>query len=144
MYLRLVTTSNEPSRTDITTEEDFHEALRALVVEADANGVDVRGGWPVFRDDDSAAWDVEVTGVTQRSTAHVGDAWSPVASIIQAVASREGVDTTDLPPLHDAVEPELLETLRPPLDDGPGQHLAFQYLGYRITVRSDGAIILDG
>jgi hypothetical protein len=45
----------------VTTEDDFREALRRLMIEADSNGVDVRGGWPVERNDGERAWGIEVT-----------------------------------------------------------------------------------
>jgi hypothetical protein len=50
----------------ITTEEEFREALRRLVLEADSNGVDVRGGWPIT--DDERGWDLEIVKTVGRST----------------------------------------------------------------------------
>jgi len=128
----------------VTTEEAFQEALRALVLEADANGVSVRGGWPVARDDGTREWDIEITVVSRPTTAHVDDTGSPVASVVEAVAAREGVETTDLPPLQDAIGHEVLEALLDTSDDGSPQHLRFRYSGYEITVRSDGSIRLEG
>lgn len=125
----------------ISTEETFQDALRALVLEANANGVDVRGGWPVATDD-VTTWDVEITAVSRSATAHVDDAGSPVASIVAAVAAREGVAPTDLPPLQDAVHHDVIETLLRGSDDSP-RHVRFQYCGYDVTVRSDGTIRLD-
>jgi hypothetical protein len=49
------------SHSGISTGEDFHEALRTLVIEAASNGVDVRGGWAIRPDDDEdPAWDLEI------------------------------------------------------------------------------------
>lgn len=122
-------------------EEAFQEALRALVVEADSNGVDVRGGWPVVRGDGTKMWDIEITRLARSSTAHVNDTGSPVTSIVKAVAIREGVEVTDLPPLQDAIEHGILEAVINA--DGP-QHVRFRYAGYEIVVRSDGSILLEG
>jgi hypothetical protein len=131
-------------RTDITTEEDLHEGLRAAVTGAAANGVDVCGGWSIERDDGTVAWDLEVTRLARRSTAHLRDAASPVASVVEAVAAREDVGPTDLPPLYDAVDPGLLDPLAAAGTDDAYRRLTFEYCGYRITVRSDGGIVLDG
>ena len=135
--------SDEASDPGITTQEAFEEALGALVTEADSNDVDVRGGWPVAREDGTKMWDIEIVGVARRSTAHVSDTDSPVASIIEAVASREGVETTDLPPLHETISPDILETLRQSVDDIE-QYVRFRYYGYQITVRGDGSIDIEG
>lgn len=46
---------------EINSEEALEEALREIIVEADSNGVDVRGGWSVRTDSDFfEGWDVEV------------------------------------------------------------------------------------
>jgi hypothetical protein len=135
--------SQEEARSGpITTEEALEEALEALVTEADSNGVDVRGGWPVAHEDDTGMWDVEIVEVSRRSTAHVRDTGYPVASVVEAVASREGVETTDLPPLHETISPDILETLRQSADDIE-QHVRFQYYGYRVAVRGDGSIVIE-
>ncbi|WP_254537632.1 hypothetical protein [Halomarina litorea] len=44
----------------IDSEQDFAEALRSLVREADRNGVAIEGGWVVTGPDDAPGWDVEV------------------------------------------------------------------------------------
>ena len=125
-----------------TSEEAFQEALRTLVLEADAHDVDVRGGWPVVRGDGTKMWDVEITTVDRSSTAHVDETGSTVPSIVNAVAEREGVETTDLPPLQEAIDHELLETVRQSNDEE--QYVRFQYCGYEITVRADGSLIVAG
>jgi len=50
----------------IATEEEFHEALRRLVLKADSNGVDVRGGWPIIKDEEG--WDLEIMEIARNST----------------------------------------------------------------------------
>ena len=47
----------------VETEAEFHTALRALILETDGNGVDIRGSWPVTYPDDTVAWDIEITPV---------------------------------------------------------------------------------
>jgi hypothetical protein len=59
-------TTDHDSPATITTEEEFHEALRRLVLEADANDVDVRGGWPIV--DGDRGWDLEIVETAGRST----------------------------------------------------------------------------
>jgi hypothetical protein len=54
-------TPGEP--TTITTGEQFETVLRALVLAADAGGVDVRGGWEATPADAEAGWDVHVTAL---------------------------------------------------------------------------------
>jgi hypothetical protein len=45
------------------TESEFHEELGALLRRADADGIEVEGGWPCSNADDSHDWDVEVIRV---------------------------------------------------------------------------------
>jgi hypothetical protein len=113
------------------------------VVEAEANGVDVRGGWPVVRNEETKAWDIEITRISRPWTAHVDDSGSPSASIVETVATRKGVETTDLPPLQETIDHEILETLLQSSDDAQ-QYVWFQYYGYEIPVRADGSIRLEG
>ena len=127
----------------ITTEEGFQEALRTVLLEAESNGVDVRGGWPIVRNDQKRAWDIEITHVSRFSTAHVEETESLIPSIVEAVAARKGVETTDLPPLQGAIDPDSLETLLNTGGDGNQRHVHFEYCGYEITVRSDGSIRLE-
>lgn len=127
----------------ITTAEGFQDALQTVVLEAESNGVDVRGGWPVVGNDQERAWDIEITQVSRVSTAQVEETESLIPSIVEAVAVREGVETTDLPPLQGAIDPDSLETL---LDTDPSdtqRHVHFEYYGYEITIRSDGSIRLE-
>jgi hypothetical protein len=59
------------------------------------------------------------------------------------VAEREGVDTSDLPPLYEAIGPDILEVLHE-ADADADQRVTFEYYGYRVTVSSDGSIVLNG
>ncbi|MDS0296497.1 hypothetical protein [Halogeometricum luteum] len=44
-------------------KEEFRTMLRELISSAEANGVDVSGGWYVERPHAESDWDVEVTEV---------------------------------------------------------------------------------
>lgn len=52
---------------DVTTEEEFEEALAHLVRTAEANGVDVDGGWTCRDGSDRPDWGVEVYEVREPS-----------------------------------------------------------------------------
>lgn len=53
-----------------TTPEEFHDALRWVVYAAQANDVDVRGGWSVGRREGRGGpcVDIEVTEVAEQSS----------------------------------------------------------------------------
>ncbi|AXG08316.1 hypothetical protein DU500_17730 (plasmid) [Haloplanus rubicundus] len=129
-------------RPAVTTEEAFREALRQLVIEADSNGVDVRGGWPVERTDAERAWEFENTEVSRRSTATTEDSEFPACAVVDAVAEREGVDATDLPPLYDSIGPDVLEIVTQSNDES-GRTVTFEYYSYTITLDADGTIVID-
>jgi hypothetical protein len=103
----------------------------------------VRGGWPVGRSDVERAWDLVATEVPGRSTATTGDSELPASAVPDAVAEREGVDPTDLPPLYDAVGPDVLEVSYGADADGD-RRVTFEWCGYRATVSSNGSIVPDG
>lgn len=112
------------------------------MTDAAANGVDVRGGWPVVDDGTEDSWELEITKIARRTTSQVEDTEFPASSIIDAVAAREGVDTTDLPPLYDSIGPDILEILHE--SDDPDQRVRLNYYSYTITVTSGGSITIDG
>jgi hypothetical protein len=64
---------------------------------------------------------------------------------VSAVAARDGVDETDLPPLYDAVDPDALDALLGSVrTDGPDEvSVGFEYAGYTVVVSEDGAISLE-
>jgi len=126
----------------IDTEGAFQEALAGLVIEADANDVDVRGGWSIASGGERLAWDVLITNLSRRSTAVIDEAEFPASAVVEAVAERRGVDSTDLPPIYDAIGPDILEVLHE-ADPGSDQRVTFKYAGYTITVDADGSIVLD-
>jgi len=62
-------------------------------------------------------------------------------SVIEAVASREGIDPVELTaPLYDAVDPEQLDRLLG--SAASAVSVTFTYLGYEVTVQSDGSVTL--
>lgn len=128
--------------TDITDEEEFRDALRAVAMEARSNGVDIRGSWPLTGDDETQVWDVVVTEISDRSVGRVRSTEFPVSSVMEAVAAREGVSLTDLPPLQESLDPTILERLQE-TSDGVDQFVRFEYCGYRITVHADDTVVVD-
>lgn len=71
-------------------------------------------------------------------------------AIIDAVAEREGVDTTEIEPpeyeaLYDVLNPEALDSLFSPREDGTPRsegRVEFTYCGYDVVVESDGTVEL--
>jgi hypothetical protein len=52
----------------ITSPEEFQQALRALVADADSNGVDVRGNWPVYEPGVTPGWDIDIVELSRAAT----------------------------------------------------------------------------
>lgn len=74
-----------------------------------------------------------------------GNHWNeyryPSVAIVDAVAAATDRSATELPPLHQDVDPEALDRL---LTGGssPPVHLQFSYAGTVVSVRSDGTLML--
>jgi hypothetical protein len=66
---------------------------------------------------------------------------SPFEMVTEAIAEREQVSPDDLPAVEEWVHPATLETLTTSRED-PDHSIEFEYLWYRVTVRSDGEINL--
>lgn len=124
---------------DIGTMDEFHTALEALVTDAVESGVDIDGNWPVAVED---GWDIEIRRVAHRSRSTATDADNLVTRLVEGVAARAGVEPTELAPLHDVIEPEILELLC--ARETTRGHITFQYIGYDVTVNADGTIFIDG
>jgi hypothetical protein len=77
-----------------------------------------------------------------RSSPTVADPESPASAVVDAVAGREGVDPTDLPPLYDSVAPGVLESVGRS-DDERGQTVTFEYHGYTVTLDADGTVVVE-
>lgn len=68
---------------------------------------------------------------------------TPVLTIVEKVAEREGVDPADLgPPLHDAIDTDALNRVFTPTEGAVRDtgRLSFEYYGYKVTVRADGDV----
>lgn len=72
---------------------------------------------------------------------------SPSTSVIEEVATREGVDPTELDqPLYHAIDPDALDTLVRSSADAPSPSslsITFTYHGYEVSVSSDGVVDLE-
>ncbi len=67
-------------------------------------------------------------------------------SVIVTVADAKGVDPTELPPLHDTVDPDALDALFTTRQDSEGQPsdaVIFTYADRRVMVTRDGQISLE-
>lgn len=77
-----------------------------------------------------------------------GDGRSLSFAVIDAIATREGVDTTEIEPpeyeaLYDVLNPEALDALFAPREDGTPRsdgQVEFTYCGYDVVVSSDGDV----
>lgn len=68
---------------------------------------------------------------------------SVTVEIVEAIAAREGVDETTLPPLGDVIDPDALNALfAPSAVRGPDQpaFVQFRYCGYTVAVAADRTI----
>ena len=84
--------------------------------------------------------------MSQRNTPVQASNYSPTFAIVEAVANREGVDATELPPLGSVIDPDALNSLFAySADEFPHStgYVRFQYCGYRIVVHSDGEVVVE-
>lgn len=71
---------------------------------------------------------------------------SLTVEIVEAVAAREGVDETRLPPLGEVIDPDALNALFVrTAADGRQQRASvrFHYCGYTVVVHADRSITVD-
>ena len=61
---------------------------------------------------------------------------SPSMSVVEAVAQQSGVDATELPPLHDVVDPDALDALFRSTGRNPERdvQVSFDYDRYTVTI----------
>jgi hypothetical protein len=62
-----------------------------------------------------------------------------VPTVVEEIASREGVDFTELPPLSRTVDGDALTKLLRSAD-GTDLTVEFSYCGYEVTVHGDGRV----
>ncbi|MBV0926399.1 hypothetical protein KTS45_19510 [Halomicroarcula limicola] len=60
--------------------------------------------------------------------------------IVYRVATATNSDVTELPPLHDSIDPNALETT---VEGMSGGAISFRYAGHEVTVAQDGTISLE-
>lgn len=70
---------------------------------------------------------------------------SLIVSVLEAVASHEGVDIVDLPPLAESINPdalnELFDQTRDPMN--ATTHVSLKYCGHTVKIYPDHTIIID-
>lgn len=70
----------------------------------------------------------------------------PSTVVVLAVAGANGTDALDMASLNDIIDPDCLDGLFEPKRDGTpreGGHVTFPFAGHRVTVHSDGEVVLD-
>lgn len=90
--------------------------------------------------DDTPVDDVRTDGSRTRKIRYEGDG-SIATTIVLEIAGMEGTDPTEMEPLYGAVDPELLEALCAD-DRQVSGDVMFTYRGHRVTVVSDGGILI--
>lgn len=97
---------------------------------------------PFASDDDSETKSLDGTVVTET---HRTPETSVTVDVVRTVAEQEGVGSTDLPVLNDAVDPEALEDLLAGVDrDGRADvRISFRYCGYTVVVTADSVTLLS-
>lgn len=71
---------------------------------------------------------------------------SLAVAVVTAVARREGVDETELPPLRDAIDPDALDGVFAGSLDHPAKgpsRVGFEYCDYRVVVEEDRSVTLE-
>jgi hypothetical protein len=66
---------------------------------------------------------------------------SPSERVVMAVADACDTDPLDLPQLYGVIDPDALDAL---VHDLPGGEVCFRYVGYIVTVESNGSVRIDG
>jgi hypothetical protein len=67
----------------------------------------------------------------------------PSVRVVEAVARREGIDTTEVtPPLFETVDTDALDALLSATPDRSPEHVevSFRYRGYHVTVERDDGV----
>lgn len=67
------------------------------------------------------------------------DAEASADRLIQYVAEQTKTDPLALPPLYDAIDPDVLDVFLTSVEDG---HIEFEYAGHRVRLESDGTVHL--
>lgn len=59
-------------------------------------------------------------------------------AVVSTVASVEGSDATELPPLHEAIDSDALNRLVSPTGDSGAELIVFRYCGYEVLIDDAG------
>jgi len=79
---------------------------------------------------------------TQEVRREAGDI-PPSQTIVERIASHEGVEHTELVPLYEAIDPEALDRLvETNRHEESALEIQFIYHGYEVTVNGDGVVHL--
>ncbi|NHN60319.1 MULTISPECIES: HalOD1 output domain-containing protein [Halorussus] len=82
-----------------------------------------------------------------RSADHPAEGQSVSRTVVEAVATLEDADETELPALAAFVDPDALNSLFGARFDGRRRavegRVEFEYAGYRVAVESDGALTVS-
>ncbi|MBZ6496775.1 HalOD1 output domain-containing protein [Natrinema longum] len=65
---------------------------------------------------------------------------TPVNAVVSAVATATGIDSLELPPLYETIDPDALNALFLSGPGDPGTRTRFRYAGYGVTVQGDGTV----
>jgi hypothetical protein len=128
----------DPGMPDIASPGEFRDALHDVLCVAESNDVTTTGTWPISAAD--AHWLIDVTRTDRRDT--ITPERFPATAIVRAVADREGVPATQLPPLYETVDPDVIDAIYE-ASSASGARVTFEYVGYTITFRTDGTIVVD-
>lgn len=66
-----------------------------------------------------------------------------LTAVIEAVASADGIETAEVDPLHDAIDPDILNKLDR-MEAERDWRFTFQYGDHQITVTDDSQVFIDG
>lgn len=66
-----------------------------------------------------------------------------VTEVIRAVAAADGVAVSDVPPLYEYVDPDILDKLDAQ-DTAGNCRLTFQFADHEVTVTQDSQVFIDG
>lgn len=64
-------------------------------------------------------------------------------AVVRAVADRAGKMPTELPEMYGVIDPDALDAIFQPLDDGtprPGGSVELEYAGYLVRISMEGGI----
>jgi hypothetical protein len=67
---------------------------------------------------------------------------SPVDAIVETVAGLEDIDPSELPPMYESINPDILNTMVRGRPSDADAAVCFVYNGWNICVRGDGSFVV--